>query len=85
MDYILKMPYKSAFKLITKANEENSKENMFKLYAGLYPNMKKENFISFDEFLNKTKPKPIMVDTQSKDELIAKVISIENYVKSKST
>ncbi|HEY5555862.1 hypothetical protein [Acetobacterium sp.] len=77
MSYIMKMPYRSAAKLIIKAAEQNTKDLLFKLYNSIYPNMGKKTFVSFDEFYKKAVPKKIELDTRSKDEIMQEIKIIQ--------
>ena len=44
------MDYKSAIKLINKAYEKDLEDKVYQMWLTLYPNMDKNNFISFEDF-----------------------------------
>jgi hypothetical protein len=73
MGYILKMSYKSAFKLIRKAQEENAKDGLFELYCTLYPNMDRNNFFTFDEYLEKSRVASVDVDSRDRDTILKEI------------
>ena len=73
MGYILKMPCGSAFKLIRKAQEENAKDNLFELYCALYPNMDKNSFFTFDEYLEKSRVTSVEVDNRDKETILKEI------------
>lgn len=77
IDYILRLPFKKAIKLIDKAHEEDIREYYFRWWLVRYPLYDKENYESFEEFYEKAKPKKITVDTRSKDELMQEIQEIE--------
>lgn len=77
IDYVLKLPYKKALSLIDKAQEEDTREYYFRWWLARYPLYTKDNYESFEEFYESTKPEPISIDTRSKDELMAEIQEIE--------
>ena len=58
--------------MIIKAYEETGKDRMWDLYTAIYPNMTEENYISFGEFLHRSKPQPEV----PADEILADVKDI---------
>jgi len=72
------MPLKRAIKLISKAQEEELKECAFRYYLTIYPKMKKETFISFEEYYDKFRPQQSVMDNRSKEEVMADILDIQN-------
>jgi len=77
MRYILKMPFQKSVKLIGKAREENRKDRLFSLYSNLYPNFSKDNFMSFEDFVEKSMPEKINYDGRSTAEIMAEISEVE--------
>ena len=71
------LPLTRAFSLIELAQEEETKEAMFRLYLSDRPNMDKKTFMTFDEYYKKYKPKRIVSDNRSKDEIMAELLPIK--------
>ena len=71
------LPLTRAFSLIELAQEEETKEAMFRLYLSDRPNMDKKTFMTFDEYYTKYKPKRIVSDNRSKDEIMAELLPIK--------
>jgi len=78
MEYVLKLPFKKAIKLILKAQEEETKEYAFRLYISDKPRMNKDNYKTFNEYWEDIRPKQIITDTRSEEEIMMELIEIEN-------
>lgn len=76
IEYVLKLPLKRAIKLIEVAKEKEIEEYFYRLWLVRYPNYDKNNFETFDEFYEKNKPKKIVKDTRSKDEIMKEILEI---------
>lgn len=50
---MLNLEFKQTIELIDKAYEKVLDIQIFEMWLSLYPNMKKENFISLEEYRNK--------------------------------
>ena len=50
IEFVLNLDIDVGIKLIIKAMKEKRKDRAFKLYAGIYPYMDEESFVSFEEF-----------------------------------
>ena len=75
IDFLYTLDLNTAVELIAKAYEEKLKENVFTLYASIYPNMDEDNFISFNEFYS-------ILTTNSKrsaDEILEEVEEMLNF------
>lgn len=60
--------------LIREAIDNNIKDELYMLYVNVYPNMNKENYISFDDFYAKSVVKPTSTNmVRDKDEVMNKV------------
>jgi len=75
------MPYRDALKLIKKAQKQNQKEMLFDLYASAYPHMTKENYMTFEDFLEKSTGEYKNYNSQSTEELMAEIEEIEEKFK----
>ena len=71
------LPLPRAFSLIELAQEEETKEVMFRLYLSDRPNMDKKTFMTFDEYYKKYRPKRIITDNRSKDDIMAELLPIK--------
>ena len=68
--YVLNCPFALGISIIKKANDQALDSKVWEMWLSLYPNMTKDNFISFTDYKNKllhTKKE------QSTDEMIAMV------------
>jgi len=81
MDYILKMPYPQAFKLINKAREQNRHDMLFKMYITLYPNFNKKTYMTFEEYEDKCNGISAEMDNRTKEEIMNEIMEIENKFK----
>jgi hypothetical protein len=77
MGYILKLPYRQAFKLINKARKEKNEKRLFRLYAALYPNFDQKTFMSFEEYLQKCRGTTVKIDNRSREDIMAEIMEIE--------
>ena len=68
------LPLPRAFSLIELAQEEETKEVMFRLYLSDRPNMDKKTFMTFKEYYEKYKPKNIVVDKRSKEQILEELL-----------
>ena len=58
------------------AQEEEQKEYYYRLWLMRYPLYDKNNYESFDDFYDKYKPKKIIKDNRSKDEIMEEILDI---------
>ena len=70
------LPLPRAFSLIELAQEEETKEVMFRLYLSDRPNMDKKTFMTFKEYDEKYKPKNIVVDKRSKEQILEELLKV---------
>ena len=68
------LPLPRAFSLIEMAQEEETREVMFRLYLSDRPNMDKKTFMTFKEYYEKYKPKNIVVDKRSKEQILEELL-----------
>ena len=50
IEYIMRKEFEEGYDFIKVAYETDKEEKIWQLWASLYPNMTKENYISFEEF-----------------------------------
>lgn len=67
---------KRSVKLINKAVEEEQREYFYKIWLVRYPEYNEDNYESFEEFYDKYKPKKIVQDNETKDEIMEEILSI---------
>ena len=84
MNYILKMPFYKAIKLINKAREENQRDKLFLLYTAVYPNMDEKTYLSFEDYLEKLTGSNTSYDMRSKDEIMKEMNEIEQKFEDKN-
>lgn len=70
----MRMPYQDALKVIAKGREKDSEKRLWDQYVSIYPYMNDDNFISFEEFKNKT-VKPAE-PTRTKEDVLDEVEDI---------
>lgn len=84
MDYVLKLKFKHAWKLIKKCIEENDKEKLFQLFLverkhSLYllshGVIKQSDIITFNEYCERVKP--IQLDSKSNEEIIEEILALK--------
>lgn len=68
-------------KLIQKAQEENTREDAYRLYLALRPIMTEKNVKSFNEFWEDIKPQKIIIDQRDTDEIMKEMQEIEDKFK----
>jgi hypothetical protein len=71
------MPLSRAMRIIEKAREEETKEYYYRWWLVRYPYYKESDYESFDEFYDKARPKRIIIDTRSKEEIMNEIAEIE--------
>lgn len=71
------LPLPRAFSLIELAQEEETKEAMFRLYLVDRPNMDKKTFMTFNEYYNTYHTPKVKLDTRSDDEIMAELLAIQ--------
>lgn len=73
----MRLPLHKAVKQIEFAKEEETREYAFRIYLASYPNMDKKNFITFNEFYENLRPRKVVMDTRSQEEIMEEIIEIE--------
>lgn len=68
------MPYRDALRVIAKGREKDFEQRLWNQYVSIYPYMNEENFISFEEFKDKT-VKPVE-PTRTKEDVLGEVEGI---------
>ena len=81
MEYILKMPIERSLKLIETAQEEETREYYYRWWLVRYPLYDSKNYEPFSEFYDKAKPKNIVYDNRSKEEIMQEILEIESSKK----
>jgi non-homologous end joining protein Ku len=83
MEYVLKMKFRQAYKLITKAVEERNTEAIFKVYLVdrqhqlyLLANgaIKSHDILSFPQYLERTAVQRSKLDDRSTDEIMEEIM-----------
>ena len=77
IDYILKIPFSQSIKLIEKATEEETREQLFRLYLVDRPNMTRETAKSFNQYYDEHIIQNVKLDTRSQEEIMEDLLSIE--------
>lgn len=70
----MRMPYQDALRIIAKGREKDFEKRLWDQYVSIYPYMNEENFISFEEFKDKT-VKPVE-STRTKEDVLGEVEGI---------
>ena len=78
MPYIMELDYQTGWRLIRKARERQDVGKMWILYANMYPNFTKKNFIKFEDFYKTT---TYTVSTRSVEDIMKDVDEIRNKMK----
>ena len=82
IDFANKLTIKTFSQIINKAEEENTKEYLYRMYLALLPNFDKKTYMTFNQFYEKHKPKPLpKLDRRSEDELMDEIMLIEELRK----
>lgn len=63
--------------LIAKAFEKKQKDRAFQLYAAIYPNFTKDNFVTFEKFYKGDKK----LSSKTKEEILVEVQEIRKKFK----
>ena len=71
------LPLPRAFSLIELAQEEETKEAMFRLYLVDRPNMDKKTFMTFAEYYDKYHKPKAKLDNRTDEEIMAEILAIE--------
>ena len=75
----MKKEFEEGYDFIKVAHEADREEKAWQLWVSIYPNMTKENYISFEEFKNSIIPKGCnSVENLDTEEILDKVNSIIN-------
>lgn len=75
----MKMDAEDGLNIIVKAFKNESKDKFYKLYLTQYPNMDKDNYISFEDFYKQSTTKRINTN-KNKEEIYKNVENIlKNY------
>jgi hypothetical protein len=69
-NYILTIPAKTGIELYLKAAEKIHEKYAWDQWLTVYPNMTKENFVSFNDFLKQLKTPHRLKDRRSDEEII---------------
>ena len=77
IEYILKLSLKQGLKLIKKAQEEETREYYYRFWLVRYPLYDNSSYETFDEFYDKVKPKNIIYDTRTKEEIMKEILEVE--------
>jgi hypothetical protein len=73
----MKLPLSHAIKLLETAREQEMREKLYRLWLARYPLYTKDNYETFDDFYEKANPAKIVIDTRSKDEIMAEILGGE--------
>lgn len=86
IDYVLKLRFKDARKLIQKAKEESNKDKVFELFLvershllflSAYGHAKQKDFISFDEYYEKVSAPVVKKDNRSTDDIMKEILELK--------
>lgn len=72
IEYVYRQPLHRAVKLVLTAIEEERKVMLYQQWLMMLTKMTEENFMSFDEFYEKAKPKQI--DMRPKEEIMDEIL-----------
>ena len=75
-EYILNSDITFGINMIIEAMNQKRRDESYILYASLYPNFTKENFITFDQYYNKSSNKSHGSMELDKNKVMNKVSSI---------
>ena len=75
IEYIMKLDIETALRLIKKAEEKEKENRYFMQWVVQLPHMGKENFISFDAYVDRLTGRNI--DRRSTSEIMAEIEEIE--------
>lgn len=75
IEYIMKLDIETALRLIKKAEEKEKENRYFLQWVVQLPNMTKENFVSFEAYLDKLTGRNI--DRRPISEIMAEIEEIE--------
>lgn len=75
----MRKEFEDGYDFIKVAYESDKEEKIWQLWTSLYPNMTKENYISFEEFKNSIIPSgQVEIENLDKEEILDKVNDIIN-------
>ncbi|WP_207733702.1 hypothetical protein [Clostridium celatum] len=75
----MRKEFEDGYDFIKVAYESDKEEKIWQLWTSLYPNMTKENYISFEEFKNSIIPSgQAEIENLDKEEILDKVNDIIN-------
>lgn len=71
--------FKTLIKIINKADEQKTREELYQMYLSILPHYDKKNFKTFKEFYEKFKPRTkVKQDSRSDEEVL------DEYLKKRS-
>lgn len=79
LDYIMRLDFRTAGSIIAKAREKEKEKRFFLQWVVQLPHMSKENFVSFDEYVDKVTGRNI--DKRSVAECMAEIEEIKKKFK----
>lgn len=79
---ILEMPFEKGFKMVEAAAEADKRERLWQMWIAVLPNMREENYISFDLFCQRMTGADI--DKRPIEEIIAEAKEAERRLKNGS-
>lgn len=72
IEYVLRLPVRSAIQLIKKAMEEEERAVLFQMWLMRFTLMDKDSYVSFEEFYENARPKDI--DKRPKEEIMKELL-----------
>ena len=79
IEYIMRKEIEDGYDFIKVAYEADKEEKIWQLWANLYPNMTKENYISFEEFKSTIIPSgEVEIENLDTEEILSRVNNIIN-------
>lgn len=75
IEYIMNMDIEDGLNIIIKAFKNDTKDKLYELYLTKYPNMDRDNYISFEEFYKKCTVTQVNTN-KSKEEIYDNVKNI---------
>lgn len=82
IDYVMNLNWTDGIKLINKAIKERDRQKIWDIWISCYPNMTKDNYITFEDFYDKA-TKKVTVSTKTAEEIYNEALEIRNKVLSK--
>ena len=82
IDFVMRLDLIDGLKLYAKAREEKQKERLYQAWVSLYPHFSKDNFISWEDYIERHihKQASVPVSRKSAEQLIAEAADIRRQI-----